>query len=347
MIGTYQMQNTIYRLICCSLLLGLSACNDHSNDNANNSAPQKQLSAIETWTLDNQSKQLVQQENMTVKHANQRISEFNIFDDSGADKQWGTADDRAYSRISCQYSGKTPTPIRDPALDFPLPQPFGSTVTGTIRLAVWGIHERSNSLCALDYQQDAKIIEQQFFPKLFEAGKSNPAFYMYTWSAKTDAGVLKGTSTKLSYPFLNNQGNSPDIPACPQNEVCDLLVMGMGNNLYNIDYYDNKLSIDPVRKKIYHYGYQHGRIDRITGFSYEGDVNTAIAQLNTLSASFSSQYHYSNNQIKICSDSGSPQILESYTGQQLVQRDYLDAGADKMTCTSDDVLVKREKYNYQ
>ena len=341
------MQNTLYRLACCSLLLGLSACNDNSNDSSSQPAPQKQLAYIETWTLNSQSKQLVQQENITVKYTNQRISEFNIYDDSGADKQWGTADDHVYSQVLCQFAGKTDAPVRDPALDFPLPQSFGSTVTGTILLTVLGIHERSKSLCALDYQQDANIIEQEFFQKLFEPGKNNPAFYVYTWSAKTDAGVLKGTSTKVSDPYQNDQGNTPDIHECPQNVVCDLLALGLGNNLYNIDYYSSDLRVDPVRKKIYRYVHQNGRIDHITSVSYEGDVNAALAQLDTLPANLASQYHYSNNQIKICSGSGGTQILESYSNQHIVQRDYFNAGIDNMDCTSDDVLVKREKYTYQ
>lgn len=306
----------------------LSACGGSNNSNQSQPVAAKLLDVIEDFSVENN--QQTQTSLYKLSYGNGRLARVDFFDDSGVDKKWNTSDDSLYGYSTCEFSGKITEPVRDPSIEFTMPNnPWESSVTGSIIMAILGIKYRHyNSLCAMGYQDDQSFKEQEFNYK--GEGDYQPVFYT-KWQAKLNQVNLSGTEIStylLSEEFAKESEGSTKT----------------------YQYLGTDYLADVNNKKLFQYIKQNGQLKTINIYNYTDTPEIAVANLNRQVKTASVEYTYEGNQTRIChkDSDGTANALyvNSYHNGQITQAEAYAKGIDQSACTADDVVIKRTVYKY-
>lgn len=324
----------------------LSGCGGR-NDNSQIHSPlniAKKLKSIEVFQAEAPNSNLIKSQRYQFEYVNERVNRINLFDDIGIDQKWNTVDDKLYSYNTCEFSGRLNQPLRDPELEFHIPNPMESSVSGAILVATLGIKSYKQSLCSLGYDNDASFREQEFIPKLVP---DNKPFFIREWSAIQSQDNVSG-SENISYGPVSKD----DVIAFENcsSSVCDKTLLGFQNGLKKYQYLGSDYVADIKSKKLYQYNRQNGQLKTVNIYRYDDTPEIAIANLNRQVKIGSRDYSYYNDQVRICENDGKGIPLASsvntYLNEQIIQADIYAVGADKLSCSADDYVQERWIYHY-
>ncbi|WP_026470143.1 hypothetical protein [Alkanindiges illinoisensis] len=335
--------NVFKKLVQLSLintLALLSACGGGSDGSDQYLPAGKKLTTVQQFNTSDGNR-LEQTAEYQLSYTNGRLNRINVFDSSGTDNTWGTSDDNLYSYITCEFSGHLNQPLRDPALEFYMPNPMQSSVTGSILITSLGIKPYGRSLCSLGYNADISFKEQEFIPKLDNADKP---FFIREWQADQIQGQIVKTQN-ITYGPVSKQ-NIIDNEDC-SSSVCDQAFLGFQNGRNQYQYLDENYLADIKDKKLYEYTQQDGQLKTVNIYQYGATPEKAMENVGALEKLGSLTYEYEKNQVNICTKN-SEGLVESfsiniYEDKKIKQIDEYAS----VSCAAEDVVQKRLIYNYQ
>lgn len=336
------------KLFCACVLISNVLITGCSNDNDSDpvvATSKKQLKNIDAFSSTDQGLTLNQVRHDKLTYINNRLSKVDIFAEKGIDQAWGTTDDVLASTVKCSFSGQVSGALRDPRLEFQMPKLTAFTGNGNLALIMLTPYTYPSSYCALDYKNDLAFTEDQFIPALsVEANKDKPSVSSY-WKALQANNVRAGSQNLTLLSGMS-------YPDCEiGNSVCDLLNFGIDNNKTTFNYSGSDIIIDPIKHLIHRYTFEKDNIKTETVYKYDGDVNTALSKIDTLTVISNSQIERTATLVRTCTTANlainSSQVIETLNNGIVVQKDLLSAGDDGKACTADDFIVSREKYSYQ
>lgn len=338
--------NVFKKLVQLSLintLALLSACGGGSDGSDQYLPNGKRLTTVQQFNMSD-SNRLQQTADYQLSYANGRLNRINVFDSSGTDNTWGTSDDNLYSYITCEFSGQLDQPLRDLVLEFYMPNPMQSSVTGSILMAILALRDYSQSLCSLGYQSDRAFIEKEFISKI---NKDDQPFFMRIWDAQVISNKITGSKSKISI-HIDDITLGDDLLECIEdNIVCDQLLFGLNNNQNNYQYINANYLADLKDKKLYEYTQQDGQLKAVNIYQYSTTAEEAIANVGALEKLGSRTYEYEKNQVNICMKNSEGVVenfsINTYEDKKIKQIDEYTP----VNCAAEGAVQKRSIYNYQ
>ena len=338
-----KLAKNLGQLSLIALITLLSACGGESSELNQYLPAGKRLTIVQQFNMSD-SNRLQQTAEYQLNYTNDRLNRINVFDSSGTDNTWGTSDDNLYSYITCEFSGQLNQPLRDPAIEFYMPDPMQSSVNGKILMAILALRDYSQSLCSLGYQSDSSFIEKEFIPKI---NKDNQPLFIRTWNAQVISNKITGSKNKISMQ-IDDITLGDDLMECIDDKmVCDQLVFGFNNNQNNYQYINANYLADLKDKKLYEYIQQDGQLKTVNSYQYGTTAEDAMANVGALEKLGSRTYEYEKNQVNICTKNSEGVVenfsINTYEDKKIKQIDEYTS----VNCAAEGAVQKRSIYHYQ